>query len=681
MKNFEMIEQLLNRENGPFSKEEIQLLKSNEWLSILWLKETTDDINIENYEKIDHIHVHSTLEYVYRTLKILEEEDVTEKEFAILEEVLSWCEVSKGGTKAMRETWKKSISTLSIHNIASSILYQQKHEDLDPDTLHYITTLIATHGLIGQYLRGETALRRSEPLTLVSLPNIRHKKVIQVLNKCIIAAKSKELYVSLEQDINLAIDELLDHNRARLKKLRKAAIQNGEDFDAEYEKFLELYPESTSALNSFLSRFDFWYIEAATKDFRLCDTLKLFVYIAKHIDTNITDLSFGKMMSFYCDLQGKKVINLFKERIIESLLNNYDITSDQELQNEHVKIQFVYEGDMAHVLFEFSPIAQKFIDFCITATGQGALYDQVITLACDYFQIRRDRYDRFYNEASYLQTMNSTTKFKTVLVDYITGEKIIDVGPGGGGLMDAILDRYPKKHVTGIDVSENVIEKLRHIKGAYGKKWDVMAGDALNLSHFFKKGDFDTIIFCSILHELYSYIEYDGQKFNKDTLKQVFRSVYELLPQGGRLIIRDGIMTDSQEKRVIRFKDANDIKILQRYCNDFQGRKITYQPFPSDPNAVIMNINDAMEFLYTYTWGEESYAHEINEQFGYFTPNEYVQFVCDCFEGNCKVINMDYYLQEGYAENLLPKIDFLDESGKMDLALPASTFILVVEKI
>ncbi|MDI5788952.1 hypothetical protein PO124_12605 [Bacillus licheniformis] len=28
-------------------------------------------------------------------------------------------------------------------------------------------------------------------------------------------------------------------------------------------------------------------------------------------------------------------------------------------------------------------------------------------------------------------------------------------------------------------------------------------------------------------------------------------------------------------------------------------------------------MNDAMEFLYTYTWGEEAYPHEVQEQFGY----------------------------------------------------------------
>ncbi len=679
----------LARKNGKLTEIELNILKNNEWLKILWLKENTDDLNIENYEKIEKISPLDTLKYVCQTLEVLEneKENLLRSEFLLLEEVLCYCEVAKGGTAAMRKKWRDKHFALYVHNISSAQIFYDINKDIyEPEYLNYVSTLIATHGLIGQYIRGETLLSSSDSLVGLHYLDVNHEKVIKVLNKCIIGGVSMELYDNIKHDISKAIDDLLNINMYnRLRKLRNTAIKNGEDFASELNNFLEKYPDCVTELNSFLSRFDFWYIEAATSDFKLEETLKLFIYIQREIGKKaITDISFKSMMSFYCDYQGKKTINVFKERVIEKLLTEFDVTDPSaKLKNDHVELVFDYEDKISNTYFvsmrwQFNEISEKFIDFCIAAIGQGALYDQVITMACDHFGLRRDKYDRFYNEYEYLQTMNSTTNLKKVLVDFIEGDKVIDVGPGGGGLMDAILEKFPEKQVTGIDVSENVIDKLTKIKNIYGKKWNILKGNALSLEETFEPGDFDTIIFCSILHELFSYIPYNDKKFNYDTLRRVFKSVYNILPKGGRLIIRDGIMSEDFSDRIIVFKNADDIKILERYQKDFKGRNIQYQRINED--SIKMPANDAMEFLYTYTWGEESYAHEINEQFGYFTPSRYIDFVTECFENNCKVIYSKNFLQEGYTEHLEDKIDFYNEELE-EVPLPDSTFILVVEKL
>ena len=95
---------------------------------------------------------------------------------------------------------------------------------------------------------------------------------------------------------------------------------------------------------------------------------------------------------------------------------------------------------------------------------------------------------------------------------------------------------------------------------------------------------------------------------------------------------------------------------------------------------LLMNATNtkAMEFLYTYTWGEESYAMEVQEQFGYYTPSEYIEMLQKA--GNCKVIECKHYLQEGYEENLLKKIEYYDINWQKT-SLPDSTCIIVVEKL
>lgn len=56
------------------------------------------------------------------------------------------------------------------------------------------------------------------------------------------------------------------------------------------------------------------------------------------------------------------------------------------------------------------------------------------------------------------------------------------------------------------------------------------------------------------------------------------------------------------QKRRIRFLEPDGMRWLERYAEDFQGRAIQYERV-SD-NEVVLPINDAMEFLYTYTWGK-----------------------------------------------------------------------------
>ncbi len=99
---------------------------------------------------------------------------------------------------------------------------------------------------------------------------------------------------------------------------------------------------------------------------------------------------------------------------------------------------------------------------------------------------------------------------------------------------------------------------------------------------------------------------------------------------------------------------------------------------PYGDDKVKMLVNDAMEFLYTYTWGENSYSLEVREQFGYLTPTEYQKLIKENLP-NCKIIKCTSFLQDGYEENLLNKISIYDD--KMNIVkLPNSTCIIVIEK-
>ena len=395
----------------------------------------------------------------------------------------------------------------------------------------------------------------------------------------------------------------------------------------------------------------------------------------------ITYITFEFLMKIlYLDYKNKKEINIYKKRIIENYLKEIsleDILNNNIHPNPHITYQVKVINKTIKFNFKFSKEAMKLIEFCEVAGGSNTLYQKAIYMLYDLFGFRRDSYDRFYNELDYLNTMNSGIKEKAVILDYIVGKNILDVGPGGGLILDLLEKKDPSLNIMGIDLSQNVIDALHKKQKDESHVWQIVQGDALKLSQYFKENSIDSIIFSSIIHELYSYIETNGQKFNKETIKEALKEAYKVLAPKGRIIIRDGIKSEPLDAyRIIEFNNKNDLEILKRYCHDFEGRKITFTQIKD--NQVKMLLNDAMEFLYTYTWGEQSYPLEVKEQFGYFTLNEYISFIKENLD-NVKIIEAKAYLQEGYAINLLPKIKFYDEKGKV-VKLPNSTSIIVLEK-
>ena len=62
------------------------------------------------------------------------------------------------------------------------------------------------------------------------------------------------------------------------------------------------------------------------------------------------------------------------------------------------------------------------------------------------------------------------------------------------------------------------------------------------------------------------------------------------------------------------------------------------------------------------TLGSEKLCSKVQEQFGYFTPSEFIEFVYKIFEDKAKIVELKHYLQDGYEEYLLQKVDIFDET-------------------
>ncbi len=666
----------------------LQILKVNKWLQYLALTKERH-INFERISSVGDIYDNRVLAYVCRTFEFLDKLKLSKDDKEIMTEVLKWCEVAKCGLPHKRAQWLEKGYNLFAHNLGSAEIYLEENKGSKNGKLIY--TLIKTHGLVGQYLRGEVPLIKNKPLhDLITAGKITAeclKGLLYALNYCVIGAVDPKIWEHVSEGVQSVIDQILIGGfegqalKSRLKALRTISIANGEDFEGEYAK---LKNSETAAISKFIENTELWYVEAALYDFTFTEFAKILLLIATKMK-KLGHISFELLMqSIYYDYKGKKRINVYKKRIIEkylTLMTYSDILSGRMQELPHVKHEIREDRNLQGTYFfdfKFSPTGEKLIGFCVEAEKAGVFYEKAVILLFDLFDLRRDKFDRFNNEEKYLDQMNSSMNHKQILLNYITGKSILDIGPGSGGLMDLIEENLPDKKVTGVDFSQNVVEALQKRKMIDCRKWDIVHGNALELTKTFEHGEVDTVIFSSVLHELFSYIPFEGKKFNVKTVSTALKSAYDILPKGGRIIIRDGIKTAPEnQNRILRFRSDEGLIFLQRYVKDFCGRQIKYEV--TGHNEVIMPVNDAMEFLYTYTWGEESYIHEVQEQFGYFTPGEYKKCISKTLGTGAKIVEFKHFLQSGYTEALSPKVDIADESGNA-VPFPDSTCIIVIEK-
>lgn len=263
---------------------------------------------------------------------------------------------------------------------------------------------------------------------------------------------------------------------------------------------------------------------------------------------------------------------------------------------------------------------------------------------------------------------------KAKILEYVVGNKILEVGSGSGIHLNMLEDAFPNAQIQGIDISDAVVHALQMKKQCENHRWNIRQGNATELNF---NEEFDTIIFCSVLHEVFSYKSKWG-KFSYGPLEEALTSAFSLLNKGGRIIIRDGIMSSDNSMVLIKFLNPDGVKFLQQYCDDFQSRNISY--IQVYKNEVHMKMNDAMEFLYTYTWGYEAYECEVQEQYGYLTKEGYEKFINVLWGNEAQIKYSHSYLQDGYTKALKSKVKFMNINEK-EIPLPDSNYLLVIEKL
>ena len=285
----------------------------------------------------------------------------------------------------------------------------------------------------------------------------------------------------------------------------------------------------------------------------------------------------------------------------------------------------------------------------------------------------------------YYERMESSGDDKLKITKFISdGDSVLDVGAGGGVLAELLLNHFPNIHITALDQSDTAVARLKALAERFPGRLDVVQSD-----FFCYEPDvrFDDVIFCSSLHEIFSYTPYNGKLFQKETVSRALNEAASYLKPGkGKIIIRDGVAARYNPKVLVKYIDSALQKLAERYEREFEG-------FPLEivhtEMGYIMPYNSMMELLYTITWGEKSFEREVQEWYGYFCLNDWVrEETWLAFKYNLFLTHTEKYLQDGYREHLegkvkiqsAPYFNWHSELCTKPIDFPASNCIVVFER-
>ena len=242
------------------------------------------------------------------------------------------------------------------------------------------------------------------------------------------------------------------------------------------------------------------------------------------------------------------------------------------------------------------------------------------------------------NYKQYLERMTeSVQKSSKGLIPFYASGKTLDVGCGSGVLLD-ILNRNGVE-AEGIDINTEAI-KVCHEKGLKAK--------CIPLDEVKEK--YNTIIFSSVLHEFSSYDE--NNRFSNKPIIDALNAAKNILNDDGKIIIRDGLKGD-KSNGYLYVKDIKTVQAFKKFINESpifshinkNELFITNEAKITAPRWVLK------EFIFTYTWGEESWNREIQEQFGILSKKEWKKVLNTCgLDTTVFTVSGEEY--EKYASNI-----------------------------
>jgi SAM-dependent methyltransferase len=211
--------------------------------------------------------------------------------------------------------------------------------------------------------------------------------------------------------------------------------------------------------------------------------------------------------------------------------------------------------------------------------------------------------------AVYASGMEASALDKAKLLRFVRPGVIADLGCGTGTVMELLRRKSPHSRFVGVDCSPEMIRRCRkRFPGVEFRRKDITGP-------LFEPGSIDTIVLCSIMHEVFSYKRYDYS-----AVRRTLSHCATALRPGGRLILRDGVKPARQDVVYLTFLNSATYDKFIRFSREFGSSEIVWR---LKDRRIQVARRDAMEFLTKYIY-DVNWQYEVKEQFGVFTLADWV---------------------------------------------------------
>jgi ubiquinone/menaquinone biosynthesis C-methylase UbiE len=141
--------------------------------------------------------------------------------------------------------------------------------------------------------------------------------------------------------------------------------------------------------------------------------------------------------------------------------------------------------------------------------------------------------------------------------------KLLEIGPGPGYISIEIAKLLPKMEVTGLDISDTMIEiaKTNANECGLSERIEFRKGDASNMS--FEASSFDFVISSGSLHH-----------WKKPT--QIFNEIYRVLKPGCKALIFD-LRKDAPKEKIKEWANIIDSRVMRWGLKHSFGESYTAQ--------------------------------------------------------------------------------------------------------
>ncbi len=641
-------------------------------------------------------------------------------------------DIAKTASAAHRGVWAAHGIGLDVHNEAAATILRQADRARGWPLVDVLGKLaiawIESHGLAGQHVRGEGPLLMFAPLVatlrdlapaLARLVNAPPADAVQlaldalhVIDACDTAAVREGLLDDVLLDRLAGVRNWLasvcvpgawsDPRRAladlapapdrawlanRLRALRAARQLAGEPAATVDAAVAALADDELALLATALATCQLWYCEAATSGLSPAAQLAVLaaaVGAARRIGVDLTRPWHAQLRPLVARLRGDAPAVRYRLRLVEATLASTPIgtllagsASLGPLGTLSARLAHPTDPDAIVIDYQDTDESSALVTLLgLYETRSQVAFHTMLKALCDLYGLRKDEFDRVANEANYLAAMNAARSDKERMLDFVRPGTIVEIGPGGGVVLDLLEAQFPDSTVVGVDLSREAVAALEQHARTAGRRWRVVLGAAEELA-IHVPPPVDTVVVCSILHEVYSYTE---PRFSLTSVARVIAAAFATLRPGGRIVIRDGVMPPPGTRR-IRMLAADVRSTLELFVAQFEGRPIRYTELA--PDRVEMTTADAMEFLYTYTWGPASFPYEVRELYGILPYDDYARQLVSWCGGDAaaQIIEtpLRSYLQPGYRDSLASKIELTDEHDRV-VDLPDSNCLIVLER-